>query len=142
MFISRKTAVWIAGAALALAIPFFTGLAQDTPDQAPAAGGRGGRGGGRGGSGGGGGRGGGGGADYNVSLRTAESKALPNPYARNETFFKLPPDRILGSTSGIATDKDGKSIWVALRCEAQSASEKSPCRLSNLTPMLKFDETG
>jgi hypothetical protein len=52
-------------------------------------------------AGGGGGRGNVPQGDYNVSTRSAADKALPSPYARNETFFKFPKGRTLGSTSGI-----------------------------------------
>ena len=69
------TAAWIAVTFLAVALPPVQGLAQ-TPQAAQAPGGAQG---GRGGSG----RPQG---DYNISLRTAEEKALPNPYARDETF--------------------------------------------------------
>src|SRR5260370_27160093 len=94
------------------------------------------------GPGGGGGRGRGPQGDFNVSLRTAEDKALPNPYARNETFFKIPLDRVLGSSSAIATDKDGKSIWVAERCGAQSAGDREVCIHSTVNTVMKFDENG
>jgi streptogramin lyase len=57
--------------------------------------------------------------DYNVSKRSAEDLALPNPYARNETFFQWPADRPLGAISAIDMDPDGKSIWVSERCGGQ-----------------------
>src|SRR5579883_2414438 len=56
--------------------------------------------------------------DYNVSLRPKEDVALPNPYDRDETWLKMPRGQgKLGSTSAIDVDKDGKSIWIARRCE-------------------------
>jgi streptogramin lyase len=125
MFISRTT---VAFAAVTLALALAPSLAQN-PQATP--GGGGGRGGGRGPQG-----------DFNVSLRTAEDKALPNPYARNETFFRMPLDRVLGSSSAIATDKDGKSIWVAERCGAQSAGDREVCIHSKVDPVMKFDENG
>src|SRR5216110_35071 len=57
--------------------------------------------------------------DYNLSLRSDADKALPNPYARNETWFKMPPGRKLGSSSAVDIDKDGKSVWVMERCGGQ-----------------------
>src|SRR5216110_3333194 len=57
--------------------------------------------------------------DYNLSLRSDADKALPNPYARNETWFKMPPGRKLGSSSAIDIDKDGKSVWIMERCGGQ-----------------------
>jgi DNA-binding beta-propeller fold protein YncE len=75
--------------------------------------------------------------DYNTSTRSAADKALRNPYARDETFFKLPAGRELGSTSAIAVDKDGKSIWIAERCGGQDL-----CAGSHVAPVMKFDEHG
>jgi sugar lactone lactonase YvrE len=122
------TAAWIAVTFLAVALPPVQGLAQ-TP-QAP--------GGAQAGRGGGGRPQG----DYNLSLRTTEEKALPNPYARDETFFEIPLERVLGSSSAIATDKDGKSIWVAERCGAQSSGDREVCVHSTVPPVMKFDENG
>ncbi|MBI1872945.1 MAG: hypothetical protein HYS05_03530 [Acidobacteria bacterium] len=61
---------------------------------------------------------------------------LPNPYQTVENYFKLPEGRTWGSTSAVDIDRDGKSIWVAERCGANS------CVGSNLPPILKFDESG
>src|SRR5690606_20132877 len=61
--------------------------------------------------------------DYNTSLRSEADKELPNPYARDETFFQLPAKRILGAASAIAIDPDGESIWVADRCGRYRAAE-------------------
>src|SRR5262249_36642693 len=61
---------------------------------------------------------------------------LPNPYRTIENYFKMPEGRKWGSTSGVAVDRDGKSIWVAERCGANT------CLDSKLDPILKFDATG
>jgi len=61
---------------------------------------------------------------------------LPNPYRTIENYFKLPAGRTWGSTSGVAVDRDGTSIWVAERCGANT------CLGSNLDPILKFDASG
>lgn len=61
---------------------------------------------------------------------------LPNPYQTVENYFKLPEGRTWGSTSAVDIDRDGKSIWVAERCGANS------CAGSDLPPILKFDESG
>jgi sugar lactone lactonase YvrE len=79
--------------------------------------------------------------NYNVSLRSDADKALPNPYARDETFFKLPPDRVLGAASAIDIDKDGKSIWVADRCGRYKPGQ-DVCIGSPYDPVMKFDHTG
>ena len=48
----------------------------------------------------------------------------------------MPEGRTWGSTSAVAIDRDGKSIWVAERCGANS------CVGSTLDPVLKFDANG
>src|ERR671914_1049961 len=60
----------------------------------------------------------------------------PNPYTLVENFFQLPAGRQWGATSAVDIDRDGRSIWVAERCGANS------CAGSNLDPMLKFDASG
>lgn len=61
---------------------------------------------------------------------------LPNPYETVEHYFKLPEGRTWGSTSAVDIDVDGRSIWVAERCGANS------CAGSTLDPILKFDASG
>jgi streptogramin lyase len=62
--------------------------------------------------------------------------SAPNPYQMIEGWAKLPEGRKWGSTSAVDIDLDGKSIWVAERCGANS------CVGSNLDTVLKFDESG
>jgi DNA-binding beta-propeller fold protein YncE len=61
---------------------------------------------------------------------------LPNPYRTIEQHFKMPEGRTWGSTSAIEIDKDGRGIWIAERCGANS------CLNSNLAPILRFDASG
>jgi DNA-binding beta-propeller fold protein YncE len=61
---------------------------------------------------------------------------LPNPFTTAEGWAKLPAGRTWGSTSAVAVDKDGTSIWVAERCGTNS------CAGSSLDPVLLFDRTG
>ncbi|MGH7693936.1 MAG: peptidyl-alpha-hydroxyglycine alpha-amidating lyase family protein [Gemmatimonadaceae bacterium] len=61
---------------------------------------------------------------------------LPNPYATVEGWAKLPEGRTWGSTSAVAIDKDGTSIWVFERCG------QNTCATSNLPAILKFDASG
>ena len=75
--------------------------------------------------------------NYNISLRSAEDKALPNPWARDETHFKMLSGPVLGGSSGIGVDRDGKSVWVFQRCGTQDY-----CIGSDDPPLLKFDEHG
>jgi streptogramin lyase len=60
----------------------------------------------------------------------------PNPYQSVLGWAKLPDGRAWGSTSAVEVDRDGRSIWVAERCAANS------CGGSQLDPILKFDSTG
>jgi sugar lactone lactonase YvrE len=61
---------------------------------------------------------------------------LPNPYRTVEGWATLPDGRSWGSTSAVAIDRDGSSIWVAERCGANS------CASSDLAPILEFDASG
>ena len=60
----------------------------------------------------------------------------PNPYRTIEGWAKLPEGRTWGSTSAVAIDKDGESVWVAERCGQNS------CVGSDLDPVLLFDRNG
>jgi len=64
------------------------------------------------------------------------SSSQPNPYQTVENWAKLPEGRSWGSTSAVEIDPDGKSVWVAERCGANS------CADSTLPVVLKFDESG
>lgn len=66
----------------------------------------------------------------------------PNPYATIEHHFKLPEGRTWGSTSAVDIDRDGKSIWVAERCGANSCYDRAKATMSPLPVILKFDESG
>lgn len=61
---------------------------------------------------------------------------LPNPYRTVENFFALPEGRTWGSTSTVDIDRDGKSIWVAERCGANT------CAGSDRPVVYKFDQSG
>ncbi|MBX3175002.1 MAG: hypothetical protein KF709_11355 [Gemmatimonadaceae bacterium] len=60
----------------------------------------------------------------------------PNAYRTIEGWAKLPDGRTWGSTSAVAIDPDGESVWVAERCAANF------CVGSDLDPILKFDANG
>ena len=66
----------------------------------------------------------------------AEPNSLPNPYRIIEDWAKLPDGRQWGSTSAVDIDRDGKSIWVAERCGANS------CEGKNDPVILRFDASG
>jgi len=64
------------------------------------------------------------------------TNAQPNPYQTLMDWAKLPAGRTWGSTSAVEIDKDGKTVWVAERCGANS------CQDSMLDSILHFDEQG
>lgn len=61
---------------------------------------------------------------------------LPNPFRTVSGWAKLPEGRVWGSTSAVAVDRDGRSIWVGERCGENS------CAGSPLDPVLLFDAEG
>src|SRR5262245_48475712 len=67
---------------------------------------------------------------------------LPNPYQTVANFFKLPDGRTWGSTSAVEIDKDGRSVWVAERCGANTCFDRATGKMSPLDPVLKFDQSG
>jgi len=60
----------------------------------------------------------------------------PNPFRTVEGWAQLPAGRTWGSTSAVAIDADGESVWVGERCGQNS------CVGSDLDPILLFDRTG
>src|SRR6476660_8348228 len=66
----------------------------------------------------------------------------PNPYQTVKDYFKLPEGRTWGSTSAVEIDKDGKSIWVAERCGANSCLDRATGQMSSQPTVLKFDSSG
>jgi DNA-binding beta-propeller fold protein YncE len=79
---------------------------------------------------------------------SAPTNSLPNPYRSIENWGTLPEGRTWGSTSAVAIDPDGTSVWVGERCgESRPPSRIDPgqpfaCGDSNLDPILKFDPSG
>ncbi len=61
---------------------------------------------------------------------------LPNPYETVRNFGTLPAGRKWGSLSALQVDRDGKHIWVAERCGANS------CAGSKVPSVLKLDPQG
>jgi sugar lactone lactonase YvrE len=61
---------------------------------------------------------------------------LPNPYETVRSWGTLPDGRKWGSVSAVHVDVDGKHIWAADRCGANS------CAGSNVDPIVKLDPNG
>jgi sugar lactone lactonase YvrE len=70
------------------------------------------------------------------------TNSLPSPYQTVKDWAKFPDGRMWGSTSAVEIDKDGKSIWVAERCGANSCLDRATGQMSPLPPILKFDPSG
>jgi sugar lactone lactonase YvrE len=66
----------------------------------------------------------------------------PNPYRTIEGWGQLPEGRKWGSTSSVDIDKDGKSIWVAERCGANSCLDRKTGEILNVPVIMKFDTNG
>jgi hypothetical protein len=83
-----------------------------------------------------------------VASAQTPTNSLPNPYRSIENWGQLPDGRKWGSTSAVAIDPDGTSVWVGERCGAVGGpgsikpGETFACDGSNLDPVLKFDASG
>jgi len=66
----------------------------------------------------------------------------PNPFQTIENYFKLPAGREWGSTSAVDIDKDGRTIWVAERCAANSCWDAAKGEMSPLDTVFHFDASG
>ena len=63
---------------------------------------------------------------------------LPNPYATQSGFFKMPAGREWGSSSTVDVDLDGESIWIAERC----GSNINACVNNPVNMVMLFDKDG
>jgi DNA-binding beta-propeller fold protein YncE len=66
----------------------------------------------------------------------AQPNSQPNPYKTVQGWARMPEGRTWGSSSAVDIDPDGKTIWVAERCGANSCAGKSE------PVVLKFDASG
>ncbi len=86
------------------------------------------------------------GAGYQVLAQSGATmppvNEAPNPFQTVENYFKLPEGRAWGSTSAVDIDKDGRIVWVAERCSANSCWDAAKGEMSALDPLLKFDPSG
>ena len=72
----------------------------------------------------------------------APTNDAPNPYQTIEGWAKMPAGREWGSTSAVDIDRDGRSVWVAERCGANSCWDAMAGTTSPLDVVLKFDPSG
>ena len=87
-------------------------------------------------------RGGGGAARATTAPDAIIANSYPNPFVTIPDFFKMPAGRKWGSTAGVDIDKDGKTIWILDRCGANSCYDPAAGKMSDLDPVLHFDENG
>ncbi len=66
----------------------------------------------------------------------------PNPYITETGWAKMPAGRTWGATSAVDIDRDGRSVWVAERCGANTCWNAAEGRSSPLDVVLKFDANG
>ncbi len=72
-----------------------------------------------------------------LGAQVVDARFTPSDqYRIDDGFFKLPPDRPIGSTAGMALDPSGASVWVFDRCGADD------CMGSDLAPIMHFDLDG
>ena len=76
-------------------------------------------------------------AALTLSLTAQAENHAPNPYAAERGWGQLPDGRSWGSTSAIYPAPDGKTMWVADRCEQNSCIGKE-----DLDPIFQFDLEG
>lgn len=77
-----------------------------------------------------------------AQVKIEPTNSAPNPYVTIEGWAKMPEGRTWGATSAVDIDRDGKSIWVAERCGANSCLNRQTGEMSPLPVILKFDENG
>lgn len=70
------------------------------------------------------------------------ANSYPNPFSTIPDFFKMPAGRKWGSTAGVDIDKDGKTVWIIDRCGGNSCYDSATGKMSELDPILHFDENG
>jgi DNA-binding beta-propeller fold protein YncE len=75
-------------------------------------------------------------------MAVAPVNDLPNPYTTVEGWAKMPAGRTWGSTSAVDIDRDGKTVWVAERCSANSCWDAKQRQMSALDTVLHFDADG
>jgi sugar lactone lactonase YvrE len=81
-------------------------------------------------------------AALNGQSVVAPTNDAPNPYQTIEGWARMPEGRTWGSTSAVEIDRDGRSIWVAERCGANSCWNAQAGSASPLDIVLKFDPSG
>jgi DNA-binding beta-propeller fold protein YncE len=73
----------------------------------------------------------------------ARAQALPNPYRAADGWAQLPEGRIMGAVGDVTMDREGRTVWAVIRCDA-TAPERfgNECLDSELDPVVQFDLEG
>ena len=82
------------------------------------------------------------GGTLTLGQEVAPTNDAPNPYQTIEGHFKLPEGRTWGSTSAVDIAPDGRTIWVAERCGANSCLDRATGQMNQAPSILKFDTSG
>lgn len=71
-------------------------------------------------------------------------QAGKGPGRLGEAWPKLPGGRQVGSPAGMDVDRDGESLWAALRCgnDDTPRGSQTNCDNSDLDPIVRFDKDG
>jgi hypothetical protein len=64
-------------------------------------------------------------AGLGAAAPSGPTNSLPNPYRSIENWGTLPQGRAWGSTSAVAIDPDGTSVWVGERCGDRDRRRRS-----------------
>lgn len=83
-------------------------------------------------------------AQRNPYRRVDGLQAGQGPGTLGVAWPKLPNGRRVGSPAGMDIDRDGESLWVALRCgdDETPLGSQTTCDNSNLDPIVRFDKNG
>jgi DNA-binding beta-propeller fold protein YncE len=73
-------------------------------------------------------------------MKATPTNDAPNPYTTVEGFFKMPEGRTWGATSAVDVSPDGKIVWVAERCGANTCWDAAANTTSPSNVVLKFDQ--
>jgi DNA-binding beta-propeller fold protein YncE len=91
-----------------------------------------------------------------AAMQTA-GRSQTNPYRRVDglqagqgpgrlgvAWAKLPKGRRMGSPAGLDVDRDGESLWAAIRCgnDDTPLGSQTNCDKSDLDPIVRFDKDG
>ena len=70
-------------------------------------------------------------------------QALPNKHRLVDDCATLPGGRVMGAVGDVTVDRDGRHVWVVVRCDATALKRfGNECLDSDLDSVIKFDPEG